>query len=92
MKIHIEAESIDELVVLLERITGGKGGALSECHINALPLSARTRNALVDEKIETISQLSMCSENDLARVPNLGRRSIDEIRGVLAARGVAVRP
>lgn len=88
MKIVVEAASLEELRVLLEQLTD-KLPNHRNCHIDALPLTARTRNALRVEGIETLARLSMMSEVDLLKVPNLGRQAAAEIRGVLNARGFA---
>lgn len=88
MKIVVEAASLEELRVLLEQLTD-KLPNHRNCHIDALPLTTRTRNALQAEGIETLARLSMMSEVDLLKVPSLGRRAAAEIRGVLNARGFA---
>ena len=88
MKIIVEAESLEELKALLEQLTDKVPSAMN-CHINALPLNARTRNCLLSEGIETLKRLSMMSEKELLTIPNLGRQAAAEIRGVLNARGFA---
>lgn len=92
MKIVVEATSLEELKSLLEQLTGNVQGRprSSNCHINALPLNARTRTCLLANGIDTLEKLSMQSEADLLNIPNMGRNSTDEIRGVLAARGAAL--
>lgn len=86
MKIVIEATNLDELKELLEQMAGKVVGSRN-CHINALPLNARTRNILLQSGIETLECLAMLSENDLLKIPQLGRSAVAEIRGVLNARG-----
>ena len=88
MKIIVEAASLEELKSLLEQLTN-KVASARNCHINALPLNVRTRNCLLAEGVETLERLSMMSESDLLRIPNLGKNSAAEIRGVLNARGFA---
>jgi DNA-directed RNA polymerase alpha subunit len=85
MKIIVEASSLEELKALLEQMTG-KVKISQNCHVNALPLNARTRNCLLAAGIETLERLSMMSDADLLRLPNLGKNSTAEIRGVLNAR------
>lgn len=89
MKIVVEAASLEELKALLEQLTD-KVPSARNCHINALPLNARTRNCLLADGIETLERLSMMSEINLLKVPNLGRQAAAEIRGVLNARGFAL--
>lgn len=52
-------------------------------HINALPLTIRTRNSLEGHGIRTLKDLLVMSESELMRVPNLGKQAVAEIRGVL---------
>lgn len=56
--------------------------------IEALDLTVRAENCLKAENILTIEQLIKLSANSLLRIPNLGRRSRDEIRDRLKVRGL----
>jgi DNA-directed RNA polymerase alpha subunit len=60
-------------------------------YIQDLGLSARANSCLEAESIRTISQLLRFTENELLKVPNLGRRSLNEIKDQLAARGLKLR-
>lgn len=51
-------------------------------------LSKRTYNALLNDNINTIADLLPHSEADLLRLPNLGRRGINEIKATLASLGL----
>ena len=88
MKIVIEAASLEEMKLLLEQLTDKVPSARNppmNCRIENLPLNTRTRNCLLAEGIETLEHLALMSENDLRKVPNLGMKSMAEIRGVLHA-------
>ena len=50
----------------------------------------RSANCLKAENIFYIGDLIQRSENDLLKTPNLGRKSLTEIKEVLAARGLAL--
>ena len=52
--------------------------------------SART-TALKRVGIETIGDLTSKSENELAAIPNFGRKSIEEVRETLAAHGLTLK-
>jgi DNA-directed RNA polymerase alpha subunit len=65
--------------------------ASADGYIQDLELSARSGSCLEAESIRTISQLLRFTENDLLKVPNLGRRSLNEIKDQLAARGLKLR-
>ena len=56
--------------------------------IYLLDLDIRSYKCLKAERIDTIEQLVKCSAKDLLNTPNLGRKSIDLIRSVLAKRGL----
>jgi DNA-directed RNA polymerase alpha subunit len=62
--------------------------ANADAYIANLELSARARSCLEAESIRTVSHLLRCTENDLLKVPNLGRRSLNEIKDKLAERGL----
>jgi DNA-directed RNA polymerase alpha subunit len=62
--------------------------APSETPIEALDLSVRACNCLRAEGIKTVEQLLYWSHKELSRVPNLGRRTLDEITAELAQRGM----
>jgi hypothetical protein len=51
--------------------------------LDALDLSRRTTDALKDDGIHTVAQLKERSEDELLRIPKLGRKSLQEIRQVL---------
>lgn len=97
MKIVIEAESIEELLSVLRKleedhlasekqkqrkeIAGGKS-------IRNLGLTVRTTHCLLSEGIETVEQLLTWSRSDLLRIPNMGKKSVDEIMVILAGSGM----
>lgn len=47
--------------------------------IRQLNLTSRTENCLVAEKIKTIEQLVLCTKIQLLKIPNMGKKSVDEI-------------
>jgi DNA-directed RNA polymerase subunit alpha len=55
--------------------------------IETLELTVQTRNCLRAENINTIGDLIKQKEDDLLKIPNLGRRALNEIKEVLASRG-----
>ena len=58
--------------------------------VDELELTVRSANCLKVEKIHYIGDLVTRKESDLLRTPNLGRKSLNEIKEVLAARGVSL--
>lgn len=58
--------------------------------VDELELTVRSANCLKAENIYYIGDLIQRSENELLKTPNLGRKSLNEIKEVLAARGLAL--
>jgi DNA-directed RNA polymerase subunit alpha len=90
----------------LERIEGfGEAGAAAEAAgpevslahgmenfpIEELELGVRSYNCLKRVGIETIGDLVVKSENELAAIPNFGKKSIEEVKETLAAHGLTLR-
>jgi DNA-directed RNA polymerase subunit alpha len=59
--------------------------------IEKLNLTVRTERTLRAEGILTIQHLCGCTERRLLRLPNLGRKSLNEIIEQLAAQGYELR-
>lgn len=93
MKITIEFESLEELLDF-------QGISTQSAYINKKKLTIfdllpdhidggpRARNCLSAAEILTVDDLLLNSENDLLKVPNLGRRSLRVIVNELAVRGM----
>ena len=58
--------------------------------VDELELTVRSANCLKVEKIYYIGDLVTRKESDLLKTPNLGRKSLNEIKDVLAARGLSL--
>ena len=58
--------------------------------VDELELTVRSANCLKVEKIYYIGDLLTRKESDLLKTPNLGRKSLNEIKDVLAARGLSL--
>ncbi len=58
--------------------------------VDDLELTVRSANCLKAENIYYIGDLVQRSENDLLKTPNLGKKSLTEIKDVLASRGLAL--
>jgi len=59
--------------------------------IEELELGVRSYNCLKRVGIETIGDLVVKSENELAAIPNFGKKSIEEVKETLAAHGLTLR-
>ena len=58
--------------------------------VDELELTVRSANCLKAESINYIGDLVTRMESDLLRTPNLGKKSLNEIKEVLASRGLSL--
>jgi len=58
--------------------------------VDDLELTVRSANCLKAENIYYIGDLIQRSETELLKTPNLGRKSLNEIKEVLASRGLTL--
>jgi DNA-directed RNA polymerase subunit alpha len=59
--------------------------------IEELELGVRSYNCLKRVGIETIGDLVMKTENELAAIPNFGKKSIEEVKETLSQHGLTLR-
>jgi DNA-directed RNA polymerase subunit alpha len=59
--------------------------------IEELELGVRSYNCLKRVGIETIGDLVIKTENELANIPNFGKKSVEEVKETLAAHGLTLR-
>ena len=58
--------------------------------VDDLELTVRSANCLKAENIHYIGDLVQRNESDLLKAPNLGRKSLNEIKDILAAKGLSL--
>ena len=58
--------------------------------VDELELSVRSANCLKNDNIVYIGDLVQKSEQEMLRTPNFGRKSLNEIKEVLTAMGLAL--
>jgi len=63
---------------------------IMETTIEELDLSVRSYNCLKRAGINTVQDLSTKSENDMMKVRNLGRKSLEEVINKLTGMGLAL--
>jgi DNA-directed RNA polymerase alpha subunit len=64
---------------------------LMESDIYELNMTCRTTNCLKAAGIKLVSDLINCTERDLRIMPNLGRKSLAEIKGILGAKRLKLK-
>jgi DNA-directed RNA polymerase subunit alpha len=60
--------------------------------IEELDLSVRSYNCLKRQGVNTIGQLTECSENDLLNIRNFGAKSIEEVKDKLQQMSLGLKP
>lgn len=60
--------------------------------IEELDLSVRSYNCLKRQGVNTIGQLTECSEQDLLNIRNFGAKSIEEVKDKLVSMGLNLKP
>jgi DNA-directed RNA polymerase subunit alpha len=88
---------VDRIEGLTEAASAGETQESSISHamenfpIEELELGVRSYNCLKRVGIETIGDLVSKTENELAAIPNFGKKSIEEVKETLATQGLRLR-
>ena len=77
--------------IMIEREDGGREKML-ELSIEELDLSVRSYNCLKRAGINTVDDLANKTEEDMMKVRNLGRKSLEEVLKKMADLGLALQP
>ena len=83
-------ESMSQLDILVSREEDNQTKVL-EMTIEDIDLSVRSYNCLKRAGINTVADLTKKSESDLAKVKNLGKRSLEEVIAKLVGFGLSLR-
>ena len=84
-------DSTEGLEIMVEKEEDQKEKAL-EMTIEELELSVRSFNCLKRAAINTVEELTHRSEEDMMKVRNLGKKSLDEVKNKLEELGLSLRP
>jgi DNA-directed RNA polymerase subunit alpha len=71
--------------------TAGGAGGMDDILIEELELGVRSYNCLKRAGVQTVGDLIQKSESELNAIPNFGRKSIEEVKETLDARGLGLR-
>lgn len=83
-------DNVSDVEMLVEKEEDKKEKIL-EMSIEELDLSVRSFNCLKRANINTVEELVQRSEEDMMKVRNLGRKSLEEVAQRLAALGLSLR-
>ena len=84
-------DAASEMEILVEKEGDQKEKAM-ELTIDELELSVRSFNCLKRAAINTVEELTTYSEEDMMKVRNLGKKSLDEVKNKLEELGLSLRP
>ncbi|SHJ96092.1 DNA-directed RNA polymerase subunit alpha [Geosporobacter subterraneus DSM 17957] len=84
-------DHIDNVEIMVEKEEDKKEKVL-EMTIEELELSVRSYNCLKRAGINTVEELTQKSEEDMMKVRNLGKKSLEEVQQKLAELGLGLRP
>jgi DNA-directed RNA polymerase subunit alpha len=91
LKLFIDlTDSMDDVEIMVEKEEDQKEKAL-EMTIEELELSVRSFNCLKRASINTVEELTHRTEEDMMKVRNLGKKSLDEIKNKLDELGLMLR-
>ncbi len=85
------SENAKDSEILIEKEEGKKDKVL-ELSIEELDLSVRSYNCLKRAGINTVDDLASKTEEDMMKVRNLGRKSLEEVLNKMADLGLALHP
>ena len=83
-------DTADSMEIMIEKEEDQKEKAL-EMTIEELELSVRSFNCLKRASINTVEELTERTEEDMMKVRNLGKKSLDEVKLKLAELGLGLR-
>jgi DNA-directed RNA polymerase subunit alpha len=58
--------------------------------VDGLPISLRTSYGLRDADIKYVGELVQCSEEELLEIKNFGRKSLNEVKTIVADLGLSL--
>ncbi len=58
--------------------------------VEGLPISVRTHYGLRSADIKYVGELAQCTERELLEIKNFGRKSLNEIKAILADLGLSL--
>ncbi|MEW6228238.1 MAG: DNA-directed RNA polymerase subunit alpha [Bacillota bacterium] len=84
-------DTADAVEMMVEKTEDGKNGVM-DMPIEELDLSVRSYNCLKRAGINTVQELTRKTEEDMMKVRNLGKKSLEEVKAKLGNLGLSLRP
>ncbi|MFY9612921.1 MAG: DNA-directed RNA polymerase subunit alpha C-terminal domain-containing protein, partial [Tissierellaceae bacterium] len=83
-------DHVNDVEIMVEKEEDKKEKVL-EMTVEELDLSVRSYNCLKRANINTVEELTQRTEEDMMKVRNLGKKSLEEVKGKLAELGLSLR-
>ena len=83
-------EHVNDVEIMVEKEEDKKEKVL-EMTVEELDLSVRSYNCLKRANINTVDELIQRTEEDMMKVRNLGKKSLEEVTGKLAELGLSLK-
>ncbi len=83
-------DRVNDVEIMVEKEEEPKGKAL-EMTVEELDLSVRSYNCLKRAGINTVEELTQKTEEDMMKVRNLGKKSLEEVQKKLAELGLSLK-
>lgn len=87
---QLEGSELDAVTTDMPRASAQQFDPILLRPVDELELTVRSANCLKAENIYYIGDLIQRTEHELLKTPNLGRKSLNEIKEVLASRGLTL--
>lgn len=87
---QLEGSELDAVTADIPRASAQQFDPILLRPVDELELTVRSANCLKAENIYYIGDLIQRTEHELLKTPNLGRKSLNEIKEVLASRGLTL--
>ena len=84
-------EAVQDVEIMVDKAEDTKDKVL-DLPIEELDLSVRSYNCLKRAGINTVEELIKKTEEDMMKVRNLGKKSLEEVKSKLAEHGLTLRP
>ena len=91
LKLFVDLNDSAEGMDILVEKPGNPATQALEMTIEELELSVRSFNCLKRASINTVEELTRKSEDDMMKVRNLGKKSLDEVKNKLEELGLSLR-
>lgn len=92
LRLFIDLTETAQAIEVMHEAKGDETDKVLEMNIDELELSVRSYNCLKRAGINTVQELCDKTPDDMMKVRNLGRKSLEEVLAKLKELGLALRP